>query len=227
MARLVDADDDPADVGDEPLMLKRRLNLPVAVARRRRAAIELLVASGVDLVVMDDGLQHYAVERDWEIGVVDARRRFGNGLSLPAGPLRERPHRLDDCNLVLENGSADSYILQMMDVRALNRDATSDLQSMQHDRLLAVAGIGHPERFFAGLRDAGLSFATATFPDHHSYTAEDIERLKDHRVITTEKDAVKLRAWDLKDAWYVPVEARVAPAAETCIDQWLDAVAAQ
>jgi tetraacyldisaccharide 4'-kinase len=216
--QLVTADSDAAAVGDESLMMSRR-GVPVCIARRRIEAARLLAQQGCQLVIADDGLQHLALRRDVEIVVVDASRGFGNAALLPAGPLREPYSRLESVDLVVVNGAVvpstvagRSSVVRM----ALQGDVFVSLQT-GHTRpaaafigepVHAVAGIGHPERFFQHLRKLGISVIEHPFPDHHRLSADELA-FGDHRpVVMTEKDAVKC-AFDDARLWFLPVTARL------------------
>jgi tetraacyldisaccharide 4'-kinase len=212
-ARLVDAFADPSVVGDEPLLLARRTAAPVAVGRDRPAASQLLVNAGCDVVVSDDGLQHYALARDCEIVVIDGDRRFGNGRLLPAGPLREPTSRLDRVDAVVVNGGpaplqgAFCMRLDANDALGLLGGEVRALQEFAGLAVHAVAGIGNPERFFNMLRAYGIEVTGHPLPDHARLQAADIT-FADHRpVLMTEKDAVKCAGIAGPLHWYVPVTA--------------------
>lgn len=219
----VRADDDPALCGDEPLLVARRTGVPVIVDPDRVAAARQLVASGeVDVIVADDGLQHYRLARDREFCVVDGARGLGNRALLPAGPLREPPARLADVDFLVVNGpggaaddlpgsgSALRFELVPGQLEALDGTAVRPLDSFAGQRVHAVAGIGHPARFFATLRAAGLDVIEHAFPDHHRYVAADLEFGDRLPVVMTEKDAVKCRVFARTRGWMLPVEARLA-----------------
>lgn len=213
----VTADTDPALAGDEPVLLARRAGVPVVVARERAAGAALL-APDVDLILADDGLQHYALARDLEIVVVDGRRRFGNGRLLPAGPLREPVARLREADLVVVNGgAADAGTRELRmdlvpgDVVALAGGARSPLPAWAGRRVHAVAGIGDPARFFATLRAAGLDPIEHPHPDHAALTAADVEFPDDLPVLMTEKDAVKCRPHAGPRHHWLEVSASFAP----------------
>lgn len=214
----VGADSDPREVGDEPLLIARRSGRPVYVfPQRARAGRALLAATDCDLVIADDGLQHYALARDLEIAVIDGARRFGNGACLPAGPLREPPARLPEVDLIVCQGTpeAGEYAMELVGATAVSlRDPSlrKPLAAFAGAPLRAVAGIGHPERFFAWLRRAGLDFEATAFPDHHRFRPQDICFGDGAPVLMTEKDAVKCQALAGEQHWYVPVEAKL-PAA--------------
>jgi|APFre7841882724_1041349.scaffolds.fasta_scaffold05029_5 tetraacyldisaccharide 4'-kinase len=223
---LVGRDTDPAQCGDEAVLLARSVDLPVAVGRRRAAAATLLVErSECDVIVSDDGLQHWGLARDVEIAVVDGQRRFGNGRLLPAGPLREPRARLGAVDFVVANGDAQTGEVGM---RVSGTQACSlvrpgkvvALESLRGQRVHAVAGIGHPARFFDLLRGFGIEVIPHALPDHHVYDGGEL-RFDDNRpVLVTEKDAVKCARWADELVWVVPVEAQL-PA------EWYDRVHAR
>jgi tetraacyldisaccharide 4'-kinase len=216
-ARLVQPSDQAALVGDEPLLMARRLNLPVAVGRDRPRAAQLLLEAGCRVVVSDDGLQHLALQRDCEIVVMDAVRQLGNGALLPAGPLREPAARLRSVAAVVSNGESPALLdlavpqfsmhLTGGSARSLAGLAERPLASFADAPVHAVAGIGHPERFFAWLRLAGLEVIAHPLPDHALIRREDIHFADGLQVLMTEKDAVKCAQIAGREHWSVPVEA--------------------
>jgi len=207
----VRADSDPVAVGDEAVLLAGISGCPMAVGPRRvRAARALLDNNACDVILSDDGLQHYALQRDIEIAVIDGVRRMGNGFCLPAGPLREPPGRLDQVDLRVVNGLGErgEYPMRMRATRAYRLGAATEgreLTGFRGQRVHAVAGIGNPERFFELLRQAGLRVVRHAFPDHHGYTVSDLDFGDDLPVLMTAKDAVKCRDFGLRNAWQVPV----------------------
>lgn len=223
--QAVAADADPAELGDEPVLLARRAGCPVAVCRRRAPAARYLVCEhGVDVIVADDGLQHYALARDAEIAVRDAARGYGNGWLLPAGPLREPLSRLKSVDLELVQGAGGDFGLAGDQAVPVAGGAARPLSDFAAAAVHAVAGIGDPERFFAMLRAAGLRPIPHPFPDHHRYTAADLAFGDDAAVLMTEKDAVKCTAFAEPRHWYVPVTARLEAAAATRLDSLLERV---
>jgi tetraacyldisaccharide 4'-kinase len=214
-ARSVPPDGDAAQFGDEPVLLAERSGAPVWIGRDRVAAARGLLAAHPDcnVVVCDDGLQHYALARDVEIAVED-ERGHGNGLLLPAGPLREAASRAVDA--VVVNGPPRAGAFEMRLVPAGLRRVCGDGQevpiaALRGKRLHAVAGIGNPRRFFATLGALGLAFVPHAFPDHHAWTARDLDFPDCDLVLMTEKDAVKCRAFGRDDLVALRVEARVDP----------------
>ncbi len=232
-----------ADVGDEPLLLARRAGCPVVVGSDRSAAARQLVSGGVDVVLADDGLQHYRLERDFEICVVDAARGFGNGWLLPAGPLREPLSRLVDVDAVVLNGpagddhsslrgmAADSPRFTLVAERATHVGGTESrsLTDFAGRPVHAVAGIGNPARFFHLLKSHGLTVVEHPLPDHAPLSEAAIDELlpageKDSHVLMTEKDAVKLDGTHNARLWYVPVDFVIDPAAaDTLVTQVVEA----
>jgi tetraacyldisaccharide 4'-kinase len=210
----VTAHSDPALVGDEPVLLARRTGARVVVARDRLAAARWL-APEVDVILADDGLQHYRLARDLEILVVDGRRRFGNGRLLPAGPLREPTGRASTVDLVVVNGGAarageHAMALEPQAVVALGSGARSTLADWRGRQVHAVAGIGDPARFFATLRAAGLAPIEHPLPDHARLAPADVAFGDDLPVLMTEKDAVKCGSFPAAGLAYLEVVARFA-----------------
>jgi tetraacyldisaccharide 4'-kinase len=212
---------DAADVGDEPILLARRSGCPVWIGAERLAVIDALRAAhpDVDVLILDDGLQHYRLRRDLEIAVVDGRG-FGNGFLLPAGPLREPASRLRSVDAVVAHGAsvkgfamrlAGDTLHRMTDSRE-RRPAAAFAGAKAH----AVAGIGDPNRFFLHLGRLGVQVTPHPFPDHHRFEPRELEFGDDAPVLMTEKDAVKLRSAASPDVmrnwWVLPVSAEVEPA---------------
>ncbi len=204
--------DEPVVTGDEPLLIARRTGVPVFIGRDRVAAGQaMLDQTEVDIVVADDGLQHYRLARDAEIAVVDGRRRSGNGRLLPAGPLREPVARLDEVGLVLVNGTraADEpgFDLVLGQAVPLRGGPPKALSEFAGTVIHAVAGIGDPSRFFDALSMAGLTVIAHPFPDHHAFRADDLAFADNRPVLMTEKDAVKCREFASTQAYAVPATA--------------------
>lgn len=197
--------------GDEPLHIAQATGCAVCVAPDRVAAGRLLVAEGCDILLSDDGLQHYRLGRDWEMAVVDGQRGFGNGFCLPAGPLREPVARLGQVDWVVINGSgaalpalADSCQLEVEPVhwQRLSDGAVLPLTHFGPDtRVHAIAGIGNPARFYTTLTRLGMQFEPHDFPDHHKYTPGDLAFADDRPLVMTAKDAVKCRGF-AEPHWY-------------------------
>ena len=205
--------------GDEPFLIYQRKGIPVCVGADRSASIELLVEQGCNIIVADDGMQHYQLARDIEIAVVDGKRRFGNGLLLPAGPLRELPSRLSSVDYVICNsGQAQGGEIPM----SLSAGRIVHLQTgekltpkeflKRYRQVNAVAGIGSPDRFFATLQTLGFELThTQGFVDHHHYQASELLPLANETtpLLMTEKDAVKCLDFDLAHTWYLTVDAKL------------------
>ncbi|WP_058835004.1 tetraacyldisaccharide 4'-kinase [Luteimonas abyssi] len=221
-AQWVDAGTPVARAGDEPLLIARRTGVRVRVDRDRAAAARALAAAGCDVVVCDDGLQHYRLRRDLEIEVIDGRRGYGNGRLIPAGPLREPETRAAEVDFRVLNTGADApddagfgqwpmrlstqRALPLVGVRAIGLSAFSGR------RVHAVAGIGDPERFFASLRAHGIAVVPHAFPDHHRFVTEDLQFGSDLPVLMTEKDAVKCAAFATERHFSVPADAQLPEA---------------
>lgn len=218
MPREVHCDSDPAEVGDEPLLIRQRAGCPVFVSPKRLEAARAVIEAGADVVVSDDGLQHYALPRDVEIAVVDGVRRYGNGRLLPAGPLREPVERLASVDFVVCNGGEPAPGESSMTLEGATAVRLADgerrpLAAFAGQKTVAMAGIGNPERFFSHLAAAGLNFEPVALPDHHAYSPDDFRSVpEDTPVLMTEKDAVKCRRLDDPRIWYIPVSARLDPA---------------
>ena len=224
--KQVAVDDTAELVGDEPLMIHQRTGVPVVVCADRARAVEKLLADNdCDIVFSDDGMQHYRMARDMEIAVVDAERRFGNGFTLPAGPLRERRSRLDETDLVVFNGQVGghcSYSLQGRTVKQVAGVVSKDISEFSPQSTIhAVAGIGNPARFFDQLRRSGFEVIEHAFADHHQYQQQDFDGWQDDCIIMTEKDAVKCINLALADAWYLEVEAVFSDLLEAQLEEKL------
>jgi len=213
----------PEHFGDEPVLIARRSRVPVYISPDRPAAARALLEArlGVDVIVSDDGLQHYALARDVEIAVVDGERRFGNALPLPAGPLREPVSRLDDVDAIVVNGGDAASIpgraarFPMQLAREVfvslatgeERDPRAFALAAHGRPAAAIAGIGHPARFFEHLARLGIAARAHAFPDHHVFQPKEL-RLRDAElVLMTEKDAVKCRAFADARMWFLRVDA--------------------
>lgn len=210
--RVVDARTSPEDGGDEPVLIARRCGVPVVVDVDRVAAARRVVELGANIVVADDGLQHYRLHRDFEIIVVEAGRRLGNARLLPAGPLREDPLR--DADMRIENGSDEltaerggPFFNLVGDTLIGSDGRTESLQAWKGRRVHAVAGIGNPQRFFETLLAHGLEPVEHPFADHHAYHVEDLLFDEALPIVMTEKDWVKCVAFVPMDAWMLPVRA--------------------
>lgn len=217
----VEADGDPAIVGDEPLLLARRTGVPVVVCVDRLQAALAAVAAGADIILADDGLQHYALRRDVEIVVVDGQRRWGNGRLLPAGPLREPLSRLGEVDLVLSNGGEPQageagFSLQLREAVSLADGRRRTLGGFAGQSVWSVAGIGNPARFHAALAAFGIKPQPVAVADHGRADLAHLRREASWPILMTEKDAVKYPQWRDPDSWYLPAGLQM-PAASAAL----------
>jgi tetraacyldisaccharide 4'-kinase len=231
---VVAPDADAARVGDEPLLLART-GVPVAVGADRVAAARSLLAAhpACDVIVADDGLQHYRLARDFEIVVVDAARGLGNGWQLPAGPLREPAARLDEADAIVALVTPGAPAPRIAPnawrmtleagafVRVADRSQSQPASAFTGTGVHAVAGIGNPARFFAHLRSLGIAATAHPFPDHHPFAPRDLALPGARAILMTEKDAVKCEAFADGRCWYLPVRAHVDAALVTRIEEAL------
>jgi len=211
--RAVTADSDPDEVGDEPVLLARRTGCPVVAGPDRVACVEALLKDArVDVVLSDDGLQHYRLGRRIEIAVVDGVRGMGNGLCLPAGPLREPPARLAEVDAIVVNGGtwghAGVFRAQAVVTKVynLNDGAERTLDSFRSEQVHAVAGIGNPQRFFDLLEAADLDVVAHPLEDHADIGPGELTFDEPGAVLITEKDAVKCERLKLAGVWCVVVD---------------------
>ncbi|GKT11310.1 MAG: tetraacyldisaccharide 4'-kinase [Thiomicrorhabdus sp.] len=234
---LVTQDSDPLQVGDEPVLLAKQLGCPIAVSPNRPEAITLLNKhNALDVIISDDGLQHYALARDIEIVMFDAQREFGNGYCMPAGPLREPISRLSSVDICIWNGlegdqplpisktvQPSQYRMSLIPLRfrqVMNPDNIIEVEdihdsqrSFSAEPMNAIAGIGNPARFFQTLEDLTLKITPHAFADHHNYQLEDFKLFEDQkRLLMTEKDAVKCvqlaKQHQKANWWYLEVAPR-------------------
>lgn len=204
--------------GDEPKLIHKRTGAAVAVSPARSDAVKALLPLGVDIIITDDGLQHYALQRDIEIVVVDGKRRFGNESLIPLGPLREGTERLKQVDFVITNGGEAEYgeiSMTLEPANAVNLNSGQSEQVAALDKLVAMAGIGHPPRFFTTLKqlDAKLVY-TQGFADHKDFEQSELDALanRGEHLIMTEKDAVKCAHYAKENWWYLPVTASFSSA---------------
>jgi tetraacyldisaccharide 4'-kinase len=215
--RDVKATSDPRKAGDEPVMIAEATGCPVVVGSDRVAAARAIVANHrVNVIVSDDGLQHYRLARDIEICVVDGARRFGNGRCLPAGPLREPVSRLKQVDFIVTNGDAGPGEHAMRIVPGSLRQLASGnrvplAEFSRETPIHAVAGTGNPSRFFALLRDQGFRVEEHAFPDHHQFRERDLAFAGEAPIVMTTKDAVKCRQFATARHWALDVSAEPAP----------------
>ncbi|OOF59059.1 tetraacyldisaccharide 4'-kinase [Rodentibacter myodis] len=217
---LVTEKTNPIAGGDEPVLIAKRTGVPVVISPNRRQAIELLLKQGeCDIIVSDDGLQHYKLQRDIEIVVMDAERALGNGFVLPAGPLRELPARLKTVDFVIANGGKNQYadaVMRLVPHYAINLKNSEKRPLSAFQSGSAIAGIGNPQRFFTMLEKLGITLNhKQAFQDHQHFEAAQLEKITENQpLFMTEKDAVKCQAFAKENWWYVPVVAEITEAEE-------------
>ena len=213
----------PQEVGDEPVLIAQRTGCPVFVSQNRVAAGRALlkIHPECNIVISDDGLQHYRLQRDVEIAVLDGVKGFGNGALLPAGPLRESIARLSAVDAVVSNGKVthisfknNNKILPIeMQLESgffynlVDKSLKCDAKSFANKQVLAIAGIGNPARFFQQLSRLGLHFKSLALPDHHKFQSQDFKHVSADIIVMTEKDAVKCESFALPSYWVLPVVA--------------------
>ena len=212
----VNGDSDPALCGDEPLLIALSTEAVVMINKNRAQAIQdLLAQTSVDLIISDDGLQHYAMGRDIEIAVIDGARRLGNGFLLPAGPLRETSSRLKSVDFVLNNGSLApaeiGFELKPVSFVHLSSGESKPLDTFYTEYCHAIAGIGNPSRFFQTLKDLYISVDERPFADHHQYQAQDLDFGDEQAILMTTKDWVKCRAFANEKMYYLEIAFEISP----------------
>ena len=212
---LVLDDNTPAKhCGDEPKLIYRRTGAPVAVDPLRANAVKALLETGVDIIITDDGLQHYALERDIEFVIVDGNRRFGNESLIPLGPLREGVERLAEVDFIITNGGQaqqGEMPMSLTPSKAINLKTKQQVEVSELRDLVAFAGIGHPPRFFNTLNAMNADVkVTKGFADHQDFDQQELQALAQQgaNVIMTEKDAVKCDSYAQDNWWYLPVSAQ-------------------
>lgn len=213
----VSVEDDPVIVGDEPLLLARKTQCSVVIAKKRTTAIDYLIQEEkCNLIISDDGLQHYSMGRSVEIIVIDGQRGLGNGYLLPAGPLRERKKKLHEADLIVVNGfvqsqTTNTYAMDFVPgkITSLLNDTSYDPIEIKHP-IEGISAIGNPDKFRETLKKMGLKFSYKSFPDHYNFKFEDLGKSK-HSIIMTEKDAVKCQSFATENMYYLPIEADLLP----------------
>ena len=215
--RLASPASDPGVVGDEPLLIAQRAGVPVIVSPDRCEAARTLLKKQINVIISDDGLQHYRLPRNLEICVIDGTRGFGNGLQIPAGPLREPVAGLAAFDDIIVNGETDvlpdgmpmtPMVLVAGLLRSMDSGQSWRLAQFAGCKANAVAGIGNPGRFFDLLRHARIKVIEHVFPDHHVFSANDFANMDASLpILMTEKDAVKCKSLGLKNAWCLSVDA--------------------
>lgn len=204
--------DEAQVVGDEPLLIAKKTTCPVVIAPKRTQAVNYLIEKyQSDIIISDDGLQHYAMGRAVEIIVIDGARGLGNGLCLPAGPLRETAKRLNDTDLLVinEGDTLNGHSMKLEPGHLIHLKTGQEMSTtMLTNPVAAVAAIGNPQRFFSTLHNLGISFKKYSFPDHHNFRPDELQ-FREKMVVMTEKDAVKCQSF-ADDSWYyLPVEAKL------------------
>lgn len=202
----------PKQVGDEPVLLAKSLKCPVVVAPKRLEAVNLLLKNhSVDVIISDDGLQHFSLPRDLEIVLIDAQREHGNGLCMPAGPLREPVSRLNKVDFVVYNGgnSNTRHNMQLTPMcfrQVIQPENSCDITHFANQRVYAMAGIGNPQRFFKQLTNLKIQADILSFGDHYNYTPKDFIKINFEKpLLMTQKDAVKCVEFAKNNWWYLEV----------------------
>ncbi|MDI1297666.1 tetraacyldisaccharide 4'-kinase [Methylotenera sp.] len=235
LATPVFADSDPRLVGDEPVLISKRTACPMFVGANRAAAGQALLQENpqCNVIISDDGLQHYALGRNIEIALVNSNSKFGNQRLLPAGPLREKFTRLKFVDAIVDSGKGTAFVDTFKEVKqapifnmtlqgelfeSVDGSGAKQPASYFADKtLVAIAGIGNPERFFNQLSDLGLQFEPKPFADHHAFTKHDLMQLSGKTILMTEKDAVKCSAFTTSDTWCLPVAATISSTNQTSL----------
>ena len=211
------------EAGDEPVLIARRTNCPVVVGPDREADIKLLLAEHkCNIILSDDGLQHYRLKRNAEIAVIDQTRKFGNGFCLPSGPLREPVSRLHHVDMTIVNGGesdTSSFVVVTDKLVSLVDSKQASFEIFKDKKIHALAGIGNPDRFFKILDDHAIDYIPHVFPDHYIYKTEDLEFNDGLGVLMTEKDAVKCKRFNLNNYWYMPIDVQLSDSAQQRFDQ--------
>lgn len=228
--RQVTGSSDPLEVGDEAVLIAKRTGLPVVAGADRYVDIQYLLSRhDCNIIISDDGLQHYHLQRDIEIVLIDGKRELGNGWCLPAGPLRENSCRLNGVDFIVYNDELEQdatrywvFSQQFQPSLAVSmtlsgsvlspvseKQTVLDLSDLKQQTVHAVTGIGHPERFFHTLESAGLRLIKHSFPDHYHFKPKDLAFNDNKIIIMTEKDAVKCGGFGIENCWYLAVEAQI------------------
>ena len=207
---------DVAEAGDEPMLIQKHTHLPVFVSKDRVLAAKALVKkyAKTDVILSDDGIQHYRLRRDLEVLVIDGTRKFGNGYLLPAGPLREFRSKLKTVDAIVCNHKKvidGSYLMKYKGHFLINLKTNKKihLNNLSLKNIHAIAGIGNPDRFFDYLKTFNIVFNSSAFQDHYKFSKKDFRDMNDKNIIMTEKDAVKCQQFSRNNFWYLPVIAEV------------------
>lgn len=207
---------DVAEAGDEPMLIQKHTHLPVFVSKDRVLAAKALVKkyAKTDVILSDDGIQHYRLRRDLEVLVIDGTRKFGNGYLLPAGPLREFRSKLKTVDAIVCNHKKvidGSYLMKYKGHLLINLKTNKKihLNNLSLKNIHAIAGIGNPDHFFDYLKTYNILFSSSAFQDHYKFSKKDFRDMNDKNIIMTEKDAVKCQQFSRNNFWYLPVIAEV------------------
>ncbi|MCW9012484.1 MAG: tetraacyldisaccharide 4'-kinase [Gammaproteobacteria bacterium] len=225
----VNANSDVIETGDEPLLIAMRTQCPVVVGPDRVDDVNHLLKNfECNVILSDDGMQHYRLKRDAEIAVVDADRKFGNGFCLPAGPLRESLKKLNTVDMTILNGGRSDQIAFSIKadhcVSLIKQEQVKALSEFTGKQVHAIAGIGHPGRFFNMLKKMGVRCIEHAFNDHHNFSQNEICFDDELPVLMTEKDAVKCKNFKLSSHWYVPIDVELSDSAQKKFDQIIEQV---
>jgi len=203
-------------VGDEALLIKAKSKIPVFIGKDRVNAAKTLLKKypKTTIIISDDGLQHYRLERDFEIIVVDSQRQFGNGFIFPAGPLRERRSRLKEVDAVVYKGTSNNSNFYQMKYttkhfKNLITSKKTIFKGIQNKKIVAITAIGNPESFFSTLEKYNLEFKKVIFNDHYLFNKNDFIKYADYNVVMTEKDAIKCKKFGTKNFWVLPLETNI------------------
>ncbi len=204
----------PNECGDEPLLIKKQTQAVVAISKKRARAVEFLNQQHqLDVIISDDGLQHYSMGRKIEIVVIDGNTRLGNGLFLPSGPLRDSKNRLNSVDFIINNGSSlEGEVSSQLESKSFINLITGekkDLNFFRRRKCYSVAGIGKPEKFFSVLRSFEIEVIAKPFPDHYQYKEEDLSFDKEYPILMTSKDCVKCSQFASDQMWYLDVTANI------------------
>lgn len=209
-----------AKFGDEPVLIYKRTGCPVVVGSDRIKSCDMLVDDfQCDIIISDDGMQHYRLQRDMEIAIVDAKREFGNGWVMPVGPLRELKNRLKSVDYVIYNGQKSdqlSYVIKVGEPVSVLTDELIPGHHIDESPVHVICGIGNPQRFERTVKDRHIDIQSFKgFADHYHYQVEDFAAFGDQPVLMTEKDAVKCQSFAQPNWWYIPIDAELPVAFES------------
>ena len=207
---------DPRLVGDEAVLLAQNCQCPLFVGPNRNISVQhLITSSEVNIIISDDGLQHYALDRQLEIAIIDGKRQHGNGLCLPAGPLREPVSRLKNVDFIIVNSpqkNEHNFVMQLTYQNVINlknSQLSLELSHLKEKKVHAVAAIGHPERFFNLLKSNDITIIPHIFPDHYYFQEGELDFNDHYPVVMTEKDAVKYQQYATDSHWYLPIKVKL------------------